>query len=87
MEEDDGDSTGRRTPRKRSSKNLSHSQATATAAAVSSHSTSPKTPSLYSNVSPPHRVSQRDINGSVISSPVDDIHQRDEEVSLLSKKS
>lgn len=83
MEEDDGDSTGHRTPRKRSFKNLSQLQT----AAVSSHNTSPKTPSLYSNVSPPHRVSQRDINGSVISSPVDDIHLRDEEVSLLSKKS
>ncbi|KAJ3666591.1 hypothetical protein Zmor_002028 [Zophobas morio] len=79
LEEDDAESGGRRTPRKRSSKNLNQQQ---------EMNLSPKTPSLYSNVSPPHRISQRDINGSVISSPVEDSHlTKDEEVSLLSKKS
>jgi metal transporter CNNM len=79
LEEDDTESGGRRTPRKRSSKNLHEPQES---------NFSPKTQSLYCNVSPPRRISQRDINGSIISSPVDDSHiVKDEEVSLLTKKS
>ncbi|XP_044258236.1 unextended protein isoform X2 [Tribolium madens] len=79
LEEDDTESAGRRTPRKQSSRNLHHNQQEA--------NLSPKTPSIYSNVSPPHRLSH-DINGSIIASPVDDCHNaREEEVSLLSKKS
>ncbi|EEZ98477.1 unextended protein [Tribolium castaneum] len=78
LEEDDTESAGRRTPRKQSSKNLHHNQEA---------NLSPKTPSIYSNVSPPHRLSH-DINGSIIASPVEDCHNaREEEVSLLAKKS
>lgn len=85
LDEDDGGSTGRTTPRKRSSKALNHPQ---DLAGVKSQTTSPKTPSHYSNMSPPHRLGSLDINGSIKSSPVDDIHNmsvRDEEVSLLPK--
>lgn len=48
-----------------------------------SQNASPKTPSLYSNRSPPHRVSPHDINGSIKSNPLDD----GEESSLLPAKS
>lgn len=55
-----------------------------------SNQTSPKTPSHYSNSSPPHRLSARDINGQIKQSPVDDgqlTGARDEEMSLLPKRS
>lgn len=55
-----------------------------------SNQTSPRTPSHYSNTSPPHRLSARDINGSIIQSPVDNVQivgGRDEEISLLPKHS
>ncbi|XP_049821348.1 unextended protein isoform X2 [Aethina tumida] len=88
LDEDDGGSLGgRQTPRKRSSKNLSHHRLET---GGGSHSTSPKTPPHYSSVSPPNRLSSRDINGSINkSSPVDEVHlnTRDEEVSLLPRKS
>ncbi|CAH0553932.1 unnamed protein product [Brassicogethes aeneus] len=89
LDEDDGESLGggRHTPRKRSSKNLSHHR-NSRGEAHASLNTSPKTPTRhYVNQSPPHRLASRDAaaNGSVKSSPVDDVVH--EEVSLLPRRS
>ncbi|XP_028131005.1 unextended protein [Diabrotica virgifera virgifera] len=87
LDEDDGISAGAQTPKRKSSRrsqeikpeNLSNL----------SSQTSPKTPSHYSNTSPPHRVSARDVNGSIKASPVDDIQivsPKDEENTMLLPK-
>nr|XP_023017466.1 metal transporter CNNM4 [Leptinotarsa decemlineata] len=85
LDEDDALSTGRQTPRRKSSRKSQEIKENA------SLQTSPKTPSHYSAASPPHRLSPRDINGSLKSSPVDDIQvvggAKDEEISLLPKRS
>lgn len=98
LDEDDGGSIGggRITPRKRSSKSLHHPQDLNTfntsTSGGKSQNTSPKTPSHYPNIttSPIQRV-LHDVNGSIKSSPVDDVVHitsiRDEEVSLLPKNS
>ncbi|XP_018571878.1 metal transporter CNNM4 [Anoplophora glabripennis] len=84
LDEDDVVSDGKRTPNRKSSKTKSQEIKDNL-----SLQTSPKTPSHYSNTSPPHRLSARDINGSIKSSPVDDIQvsSKDEEMSLLPKRS
>ncbi|KAJ8960623.1 hypothetical protein NQ318_013915 [Aromia moschata] len=79
LAEDDA-SAGAHTPGRKSSRTRSHQDGGL------SLQTSPKTPSHYSNASPPHRLgAPRDANGSVKSSPVDEppLGARDEEVSLL----
>ncbi|KAG5875811.1 hypothetical protein JTB14_017544 [Gonioctena quinquepunctata] len=84
LDEDDALSTGRQTPRRKSSRKSQEIKDNI------SLQTSPKTPSHYSAASPPHRLSPRDINGSIKSSPVDDIQiagPKDEEVSLLPRRS
>lgn len=86
LDEDDGGSGGRQTPRRKSSRKSQELRENM------SNQTSPKTPSHthYSNTSPPHRLSARDINGSVKQIPSDDIQLvtgRDEEMSLLPKGS
>lgn len=84
MDEDDCVSAGRQTPRRKSSRKSQEIRDNM------SNQTSPKTPSHYSNTSPPHRLSARDINGSLKQSPVDDVQVaggRDEEISLLPKRS
>ncbi|KAJ8955101.1 hypothetical protein NQ314_006984 [Rhamnusium bicolor] len=84
LDEDDVVSAGRQTPRRKSSRTKSQEMRDN----ISSQ-TSPKTPSHYSNTSPPHRLSARDINGSIKSSPVDEIQgsTKDEEISLLPRRS
>lgn len=54
-----------------------------------SQNASPKTPSLYSNMSPPHRISPHDVNGSLKSNTMEDStgFDREEEISLLPTKS
>lgn len=94
LEEDDALSAGRQTPHRKSSR--TKSQEMKGGEAPSSLTTSPKTPSHYSNASPPHRLSARDVNGSIKSSPVDDISgggggltgggAKDEEISLLPRR-
>lgn len=82
LEEDEG-SLGRQTPRKRSTKSLHHQIHDHPPSL--SHNTSPKTPSLYSNMSPPHQISPHDINGSLKSNPMEDStgFDKEEEISLL----
>lgn len=84
LDEDDVVSDGKRTPNRKSSRTKSQEIKDGV-----SLQTSPKTPSHYSNTSPPHRLSARDINGSIKSSPVDEIQtgSKDEEVSLLPRRS
>lgn len=84
LDEDDSVSAGRQTPRRKSSRKSQEIRENM------SNQTSPRTPSHYSNTSPPHRLSARDINGSIIQSPVDNVQivgGRDEEISLLPKHS
>ncbi|XP_076257609.1 metal transporter uex isoform X3 [Rhynchophorus ferrugineus] len=80
--DDDDISTGRITPRRKSSRNLQNKSQQELISQADAQS--PK-----SHASPPQRLSVRDINGSLKSSPVDDEHidNKSEEVSLLPKKS
>lgn len=55
--------------------------------AAISQNTSPKAPSVYSNMSPPHHVSPHDINGSIKSNPLEEGYDKGEESSLLPAKS
>ncbi|CAG9772312.1 unnamed protein product [Ceutorhynchus assimilis] len=92
--EDDDISSGRITPRRKSSRNLQNkSQQELINQTEMNMIQSPKSPSHLSNASPPNHLSVSKAsevnNGSLKSSPVDDeqTDSRSEEVSLLPKKS
>ncbi|KAH1005171.1 hypothetical protein HUJ04_006205 [Dendroctonus ponderosae] len=84
---DDDISSGRITPRRKSSRNLQNKSQQE----LINQFESPKSPSHLSNASPPNRLSVKggDVNGSVKGSPVDEdnMDTRGEETSLLPKKS
>ncbi|XP_066246093.1 unextended protein [Euwallacea similis] len=87
--EDDEISSGRLTPRRKSSRNL---QNKSQQELINQYELqSPKSPSHLSNASPPNRLSVKsgDINGSLKNSPNDEeqMDSRSEETSLLPKKS
>ncbi|CAH1118973.1 unnamed protein product [Phaedon cochleariae] len=82
LDEDDSVSAGRQTPRRKSSRKSQEIKEATSSKDNLSLPTSPRTPAHYSNASPPHRMSARDING-IKSSPVED----GEEISLLPRRS
>ncbi|KAL1512593.1 hypothetical protein ABEB36_002160 [Hypothenemus hampei] len=86
---DDEISSGRITPRRKSSRNLQNKSQQELINQNEIYS--PKSPSLLSNASPPHRLSVKsgDFNGSLKNSPIEDesMDTKGEEVSLLPKKS